>query len=230
MIVQMMPEGPSSLFNIATFGRPDNKFQETLRADNLKTQQMLMSNHGIDMSRFFQNSTSFFTNMHSMSGYDKAEQMIEMGKVLIESVEAPKVFTPITHVGQLVTTNPYQQALLMANPVVQTRVATGELNGYADTYINVYGDGVGINNPLYRKVVDGMEVSDYWTEESGLPQPNENCDSEYHYFYDEEDDVPENMRNVTVIERHNAMRAWLLQNVLISEGIDPTHKELAETW
>lgn len=217
MIIQAMPAGPSSLFAMTVFGRPDHQFQAYLQQRNQQTQQMLSQQYGFDSSNFFQNSQTFFHTYQELNGLKRAETMIAMGAVSVSDAIDINIFTPIVDATQFTAATPMQQTYLMANPLVRQMYLDQSLYGYKDTYTNHWGTSIAEEDPVYRHVTHGLAMSNY----ADLP---EDVDEVYVQY---EDDPIQGLQPLTVQERFNVVDAWNKQNLLIDEGIDPTDPKLS---
>ena len=65
-------------------------------------------------------------------------------------------FQELLSFDQLQTANPTMQRWVMAHPVVRSMYLDNNIEGYPDSYVNVFGSGVGVDDYNYRRVMDGV--------------------------------------------------------------------------
>lgn len=110
---------------------------------------------------------------------------------------------------ELMQANATMQRWIMAHPVIKQNYLDQNLDGYSDTYINVFGKGVGEDDHNYRIVMSGVVVDT--PEYTG-----------YTMYHDEPypGDKP-----LTYDEKMTVLSTWdHMQSILDNSNIDFTHQ------
>lgn len=102
------------------------------------------------------------------------------------------------------------QRWVMANPQVKQLYVDQDIDGYSNTYVNHFGDGVGKDDYNYRRVMDGVIVD----KDDGSWEVN-------HYF---EELLPGD-RELTLFEKANVLNTWSYMEWLLENNkIDFTNQ------
>lgn len=67
---------------------------------------------------------------------------------------------PLTDIQQLQQATPVMQRWIMCQPDLRELYLQQNVDGYSDSYQNVFGKGVGTEDYNYRRVIDGMLIDD----------------------------------------------------------------------
>ncbi|MDD2819184.1 MAG: hypothetical protein PHN51_10395 [Candidatus Nanopelagicales bacterium] len=118
-------------------------------------------------------------------------------------------FVELTTVAEFQTANPTMQRYIMAHPKVKQLYLEQNIDGYSDSYKNVFGNEVGHWDYNYRRVMNGV-VTD--------------TDEHMHYAFYEEDLVPGD-RELLPYEQFIMVNTYHNLDFLLSNvKIDFTHQ------
>lgn len=115
--------------------------------------------------------------------------------------------SPLTTIEQLQQASPVMQRWIMSHPEVRQLYLKQNIDGYSDSYHNVFGKKVGEEDYNYRRVMDGVL--------------QDNGKESFTKFYEEElvhgDRKPEHPEKVAILTTYDAIDA-----ILRSSDIDFT--------
>lgn len=116
--------------------------------------------------------------------------------------------TELQTMGQLQHASPVMQRFIMADPIARAMYLEDECSGYADSYVDMHRDKVGIDHYDYRRVMSGIWHED---QDSGNIQ--------MHTFYeDTEGDV-----ELDPLAQMDIVRTWDFVRAKLKAGKeDPT--------
>lgn len=109
------------------------------------------------------------------------------------------------------------QRFLVANPNVRQMYNEQRVDGWSDTYVDMYPGKSGWQHYDYQLVADGFVQTKPIMDEEG-----EVVDNDFHveFFFDE---PVEGDRKLTLLEQHDIFACWDAMNALIADGgEDPT--------
>lgn len=118
-------------------------------------------------------------------------------------------FSILKTVHDLSSANVTMQRWVMANPIVKKHYLEQNLDGYSDSYTNVFGKDIGENDYNYRMVMSGVVVdTDEYTG--------------YSMYYDQP--YPGD-RKISYEEKMTVLATWdHMEQILNSSNIDFTHQ------
>lgn len=128
----------------------------------------------------------------------------------LDHMFAPDVVQRLDRIDAIQHAPETMRRYVMANPVVRQRYYDQRLEGYYEKYIDPYPNRIGIEDPVYRSVMDGIVQED----EEG------NC---WYWDYDDTngDDLQE--QELTLEEKYAIIDTWETTNRYLEEnGEDPT--------
>lgn len=100
-----------------------------------------------------QNSYNFVTD--KLTQYGIMNQIAQQGIMVTDNYyQELLTFQALQHA------NPVMQRWVMAHPVVRQMHLDQDIDGYSETYKNVFGKGVGEEDYNYRRVMDGVLTDD----------------------------------------------------------------------
>ena len=157
-----------------------------------------------------QNTKLFFEQARSLNNvidFDLAEQLRRKINTREGQTWSSHEVQPLHTIEQIQTASPMMQRWIMANPVVRERYLGQTLEGYAESYVNMQGNSVGVDQYDYRMVTNGL-----------VHTPD---DEDYHftnYFEDVEGENP-----LSMMDRIDILSTWDRVNYFLEEGDeDPT--------
>lgn len=109
------------------------------------------------------------------------------------------------------------QRLLMANPNVRQMYNEQRLDGYSESYVDMYPNKSGWHHYDYQQVTDGMVRTPVI---KGKDEEHDEHDFHVEFFFGE---PVEGDRHLDIYEQHDLLKSWDAMNVLIADGgEDPT--------
>lgn len=112
---------------------------------------------------------------------------------------------------QIRNATPTMQTYIMANPTYSQAYVQNRIDGYSDTYVNLWPGLIGTDNPVYRSVISDV------TE---VVVDGENDHFAHHYHYDS--DATE-LNTLSHFEKMNILNTWDHANIILALGkTDPT--------
>lgn len=168
-----------------------------------------------------QTGAQYALNMitQAQASWDSFKQTILEGSLLQSALRAtnnianndPHMIYEYVNLHDMQLATPVMQVYLMANPVVSQMYMDNQIAGFPDTFKGIVKE-VGIDNPIYRQVTDGMV------------QFEEGEDSEcYYYEYGQTHQVTP--RDLNLFEQVSIMNTWENMNIWIKAGFDPTNPD-----
>lgn len=100
-------------------------------------------------------ASSYSYATDSLTRYGILNQLSDQGLVAMDDY-----IQPIETFEGLQNANSVMQRWIMAHPETRQLYLDQNIDGYSDTYTNVFGDGVGENDYNYRRVMDGVLQDD----------------------------------------------------------------------
>lgn len=192
--------GDEGSFNTVCFGMPDSNTREYLlnKWDNVKN---LFSNN-----RFIEETDRIMKTYSSNEYLNKARSVLKStGRLLLN----PNEIYLIKNLEDFQTATPTMQRWIMANPKLRKLYQRQLVYGYGNSYLDLEPWAVGDDHYDYRKVVDGIALSNY---------VNLNQYNLYH------DINRENDRELTPDEQFDILETWRhLEYILENTNEDPTN-------
>lgn len=112
------------------------------------------------------------------------------------------------------------QRYLIANPVVREMYNEQRVDGWSDTYVDMYPGKTGWQHYDYAMVTHGMVQTPTIMVKDEDGKEHEEGDFHVEFFFDE---PVEGDRYLTLLEQHDLMKSWDAMNALIADGgEDPT--------
>lgn len=105
---------------------------------------------------FAQQAYVAFEDNHSQAAQNR-QRLIQL-EYQGNGLGTQSVILPVATLQEFCSTTPYMQNWIMAHPVVAQLHVDQRMHGYQDTYVSPCPDLVGIHNPYYRAVTNGMHV------------------------------------------------------------------------
>ena len=119
----------------------------------------------------------------------------------------PNKIIPLTQLDELQTASFQMQRWIMAEPTIRQTYLNQQIDGYSDTYVNVFGKAVGEDHYDYCRVMDGVVL------------PN----NETHYvkFYANSEDSMDQI--LTHFDKCDILDTWDFAKWYLDLGLDPTN-------
>lgn len=112
------------------------------------------------------------------------------------------------------------QRFLVANPNVRQMYNEQRVDGWSDTYVDMYPGKVGWQHYDYQLVADGMVQTPMVTFKDENGEEQQEGDFHVEFFFGE---PVEGDRRLHVLEQHDLFASWDAMNTLIADGgEDPT--------
>lgn len=133
---------------------------------------------------------------------DKLTQYGIMNQLRQNNVRVEKEFLmELNTFDQFRQANMTMQRWVMANPVVREQYLKNNIDGYSNTYENIFGDAVGQNHYDYRRVMNGVVIDD---------------DPEYEWkMYEYHDQLQIGDRELDHYEKTLILNTWNASNELM---------------
>lgn len=197
----MMQAHGVDLLDICAGGHLDNTTQSWLgeRSDALRA-----TISGAAASFFQQAST-----LYSMISTTDAVQALRNLTVKADNAWQSNAIVELHNIEQLQTAGPVMQRWIMAEPGIRQMYLNGEVSGYAETYENLHGNGIGAQHYDWRQVMSGIATV---------------ADDHFGYTTYVEDTGEDNP--LSLYEKVDILRTWQQVQTALSEGEqDPTSPE-----
>ena len=145
-----------------------------------------------------------------------ASYMNQMNQILQQNnnIVNPNRAYPIYQVNQIPYCSVYMQRWIMSYPELRELYYDSQCYGFEDTYVDISEGFIGMDDYNYRRVVDNMVNKDYKGKKITISSITES--------------LKEGDRELMLWEKINIMSTWNTVARAISEGIDPTDKQLPE--
>lgn len=146
-------------------------------------------------------------NVHQMISTSDAVQALRNLTFKKDSIYESNQIHRINTIEGLQTANPINQRWLMAFPELRERYLTNTLEGYGESYNNVFGDVIGSEHYDYRRVMNGVMTPVVPTET-------------IHNYYEP---LPDGEIELTIHQKADIINNWnLASNYLDANEMDPT--------
>lgn len=126
------------------------------------------------------------------------------------------VIRPLRTINEIQMAKPLMQRYIMANVMARIAAKAQTIDGYADSYDHGFPGKVGLNDPDFMRVIDGV----IFTENEFGVGPAEDDDAwvAHQNMFDVEDE-----RDLDIVEQADVMSTWrVLEIALAAKKKDPT--------
>lgn len=134
-------------FNTVAFGMPNLN-----TVNYLQNQFTMMDRSMFRDTSFIDRAYQVFHDYNGSEALSKARALLSM----TDSLTDPNAIYYCKDLWQLQTANPMMQRYLMANPMAREWYQNNRLDGYNETYVDVFPTVDPLLHPDYTKVVDGI--------------------------------------------------------------------------
>lgn len=158
-------------------------------------------------------ATDFFDkarSMYNIISESSALQMLRNLRGREDHAWQPDVIHALYTLSQIQSAQPVMQRWVMAHPALRRKYLDQEVEGYSETYENLQGETVGIEQYDYRRATNGVLLTPAGEDER------------FHLrqFFEL---LPEGERELTVWEKFDIMDVWdRLTDILDQGEDDPT--------
>jgi hypothetical protein len=153
---------------------------------------------------------SFFSNMRNVYEQFNGENAMRLAKAAVRkagSLFQRDEIRDIWELGEMQQAPLTMQRFIMANPKARERFHNQLLDGYSDTYVDIYPDKIGTNHYDFRRATTGMVMDD------------EENDWVCRTFVD---DLVEGDRELSFTEKKEIANTWDAVEFLLDGLYDPT--------
>lgn len=101
----------------------------------------------------------FFGNVKSIYESINNSDVVRAARAALQSAATlftPNIIMPFTTIEQFQTAGPEMQRWAMASPVAREKYHAQLIDGYSDSYIDLYPQDIGETHYDYRRVMDGV--------------------------------------------------------------------------
>lgn len=193
--------GSSDAFDSLVYGEKHPNTVQFLR-DQITSASNMLTSAGMS---FYDSAKKAFEHYNGSGAINFARNVI---KTITGGNTDIQVILYLGELEQLQKATVLMQRWLMACPVVREKYLDQKIDGYSDTYTNVFGTDVGWKHYDYRRATEGLMIFD-----------EEGNESYTQYF----DDLIEGDRRLTISEQIDIQDSWSAMNVFLMLGDDPTN-------
>lgn len=170
-------------------------------ASQFDTAKNLITDAG---KQFFNQAYTWFSHANGSDAIDFARKVVSG----IDNHYMSDRIQALTSLEQLRSASPTMQRWIMAEPTIRRRYAAQACEGYSDTYTDHRPDLIGEKHIDWRLAMNGM-----------LQNPDEDVNMFVTYI----DDLPEDQRELTFLEKIDIATTWAAVRGYMEEGSeDPT--------
>lgn len=186
MVIQDTPQ--NTMFTTAMFGEPVREL-----VDYIGYQYDQASRYLTDRARgWMENAGSIFQR----TDYDTLLRTTRAVSRQLKGAFRDDVIQPLYDIGQFQTAGPVMQRWIMAEPTVRQLYHEQGCDGYSGTYVDMAPHAVGETHYDYRRVMDGVVVTD---EQTG----QWHADSYLEPLYEGDRDLmPDEQADIQIAWRH----------------------------
>lgn len=147
-------------------------------------------------------------DIYQLVNYSTAVRKARAAIRQVENKTRVNEVTELSTIGQLQHASPIMQRFIMADPIARAMYQEDSCSGYADSYVDMHRDKIGVDHYDYRRVMNGIWHED---QDSGNIQ--------MHTFYeDTEGDV-----ELDTLAQMDIIRTWDFVRARLKAGKeDPT--------
>lgn len=194
-------EGGDDAFNAVIFGEqhPANRQYFENEIAHIGSISHSLSSIG---QQFYSNSQQLFDRYNDADAMRIARAAVRAVKGLYQA----NVIMPLLEIGHFQQAQPIMQRWVMANPVIRQAYHDNRLDGYSESYVDLYPGMTSDNHYDYRRVMDGVI---------------DETDTCYARFYI--DDLVDGDKELTHLEKADILQTWQVAELFYKTGKeDPT--------
>lgn len=161
---------------------------------------------------FFEDSHNLFDRFHG----EKALRRIRSRVRESTNIFHKDVVRPLRTIEDIQNARPTMQRYIMANAMARLAAKAGYIDGYSDTYMTPYPDRIGLSDPDFTRVIDGIIFDE---DRYGIDSTDK--EDAWISYQDMSGDPDE--RDLDVVQQMDILSTWdLLENMLSARQRDPT--------
>lgn len=175
---------------------------------NMETIQYL-SNQFNQVDRSMYRDPSFIDRAYSIFNEYNGSEALSKARALLNVTDSLTDINAVKYLHDIVDiqlAGPVMQRYIMANPLVREWYHDGRIDGYSNTYVDIYPSDIGNSHLDYRRVMDG------------IVEDKENTQYSVTYYFDNNNELP-----LMFEDKVDILNTWeALENYLRYGDEDPT--------
>lgn len=189
-------------FGFSAFGKPSDDL-----LDYYQKSKSLFSMDAFKDTAFAKKATALYESAMGSDVIKAARMVIDKASSMFKR----DVFCDMSTLFEIQNAMPQMQRVVMSTPEVRRLFNRQECDGYGQVYDKNNHVGIGVDDPMYRSLINHMVV---------MPESEDECVKITHYAKSDEE-----MALFSFREKVHGFKAHDLAKYFVQNGIDPTSQE-----